>query len=61
MNVSPIAFAGQEEVAEVRVRMHKVWWDGERYVPLADCVIRAVPIAEPLGPSYVAPETACAI
>lgn len=61
MNVPPIAFAGQEEVAEVRVRMHKVWWDGQSYRPLADCIIRAVPIAEPLRPSYVAPETACAI
>ncbi len=61
LNVPPVAFSGQEQVAEVRVRMHKVWWDGQRYRPLADCVVRAVPIAEPLRPTYVAPDTACTL
>ena len=61
LNVPPVAFSGQEEVSEVRVRMHKVWWDGQRYRPLADCIVRAVQISEPLTPSYVAPDTACGV
>ena len=61
LNVPPVAFSGQEEVMEVRVRMHKVWWDGQRYRPLADCIVRVVAIAEPLRPSYVAPDTACPV
>ncbi len=61
LNVAGTAFSGQEEVAEVQVRMHKVWWDGQRHRPLADCIVRAVPIADPRAPSFVAPPTACAI
>lgn len=61
LNVPPVSFAGQEEVTEVRVRMHKVWWDGQRYQPLADCVVRAVPIADPTAATYVAPDTACSL
>jgi hypothetical protein len=61
LNVAPVAFAGQEEVTEVRVRMHKVWWDGQRYRPLANCVVRVVPMAETAGAFYVAPATACAV
>lgn len=61
LNVAPVAFAGQEEVTQVRVRMLKVWWDGQRYRPLADCIIRVVPMTETAGPFYVAPATACAL
>ncbi len=61
LNMPPVSFAGQEEVAEVRVRMLKVWWDGQRYRLLADCIIRVVPMTETAGPSYVAPATACAL
>jgi hypothetical protein len=61
LDVPPTAFDGQEDVVEVRVRMHKVWWDGEGYRPLADCVVRSVPMDPAAGPSYVAPPTACAL
>ena len=61
MNVPPVAFDGQEAVSEVQVRMHKVWWDGDRYRPLADCVVRVVPIAEPTRNSVAASSTACAL
>lgn len=56
-----VAFAGQERIREVRVRMYKVWWDGDRYRLLADCVVRALSVDEPTRPSFVAPATACAL
>ncbi len=61
MNVPLVDFDGQEAVEEVRVRMHKVWWDGEGYRPVADCVVRVISIAEPDRPSVAAPGTACAL
>ncbi|HEV2071503.1 MAG TPA: hypothetical protein VGR26_17075, partial [Acidimicrobiales bacterium] len=61
LNVPPTGFDGQEEVTEVRVRMHKVWWDGDRYRRLADCIVRVVPMDPAAGPTYVAPATACTL
>lgn len=61
LNVPPTGFDGQEEVTEVRVRMHKVWWDGDRYRRLADCIVRVVPMDPAAGPTYVAPASACTL
>jgi len=54
----PRADSRDQSVREVRVRMRKVWWDGERFRVLADCVVRVVPI-DPAGTSYGAPPSAC--